>query len=385
MLENKKPVILIFSTAYLPIASGAELAVKEITDRINEYDFFVITARMRKNLPARERIGNTEIFRVGFGYSFLDKLLSPFWGAFTARKMLKKHNVKLFWSIMVTFTSGAPFLLRLLPTGLDPGGTRTPILLTLQEGDSEAHLKFSNFGLTGLAWFFAMRMTDRVQTISAYLKDFAIRMGAKCEIDVVPNGIDSVKSQKLEVKSPNQNSKIIITTSRLVRKNGIDVLIKAMAEVVKNIPGIKLWILGSGEEEAVLRALAGELYLNKNVEFFGEIENEKIYEYLHKADVFARPSRSEGLGTSFLEAMASGLPIIGTSVGGIPDFLRDGETGLFCKVDDPRDLADKILLLLKDVSLRQKISSQGRKLALQSYSWESVAGQMKEIFDKIKA
>ena len=352
--------------------------MSEIANRVSEYDFFVITARMKKNLPKRERIGNAEVLRIGFGYVFLDKILSPFWGAVLTRKLIKEHNVKLFWSLMVTFTSGAPFLLKMFRLNKN-----IPILLTLQEGDSERHLKFSNLGLTGLAWFFAVRMADRIQVISNYLKDYAVRIGARCAIDVAPNGVDLGKAQAANRKEQIASGKVVITVSRLVHKNGIDVLINAVVKVAKKIPDVQLWILGGGEDEAKLKDLAKKFNIEENVKFFGEIRNEKVYEYLARADVFARPSRSEGLGTSFLEAMAAGLPIIGTPVGGIQDFLRDNETGLFCNVDDPQNLADKILQLLNNGALRREMASQGRNLALQRYSWGRIAGQMKSIFDKM--
>ena len=357
------------------------MAVKEITERIAEYDFFVITTRLRRDLRAHERIGNVEVFRVGSGkIPILDKILSTFLGAILARRLMKKYNVRVFWSMMVTFTSGAPFLLKVFRLNKN-----IPILLTLQEGDSEAHLKFSNFGLTGLAWFFAMRMADRIQTISGYLKGFARRMGAKQEIAVVPNGVDltKFKNQNSKIKMTNQNSKIVITTSRLVKKNGIDTLIKAIAEVKKEIPDIKLWILGGGEQAAELNSLAEHLGIKSSVKFFGEIPNDEVYDYLGQADIFVRPSRSEGLGTSFLEAMAVGLPIVATSVGGIPDFLKDGQTGLFCKKDDPSDLAEKISQLFHDADLRKKVAQRGQELVLRDYSWDSVALRVKGIFDKM--
>jgi len=98
-----------------------------------------------------------------------------------------------------------------------------------------------------------------------------------------------------------------------------------------------------------------------------------------------RPSRSEGLGVSFLEAMAAGLPIIGTPVGGIPDFLKDGETGLFTKVDDPEDLAKKIELLFSDEALRQKLVRNGRKLVEEKYQWSKIARDMGKIFKELCA
>ena len=111
-----------------------------------------------------------------------------------------------------------------------------------------------------------------------------------------------------------------------------------------------------------LKDLAKELKVDDIVQFLGHIEPEKVYEHLAEADIFVRPSRSEGLGSSFLEAMGAGLPIIATPVGGIPDFLKDGETGLFCEVDDPQDLAKKIKLLMADEELAKQISENGRQL-----------------------
>jgi len=213
--------------------------------------------------------------------------------------------------------------------------------------------------------------------------DRAKKMGAKCPVEVVPNGISVEKSIRSKVhKVESQNNKIIITTSRLVYKNGIDTLIKAMAElrVQHRMSNIKLQILGSGPEEKKLKDLAKDLKVDDVVQFLGHIEPEHVYDYLAGADIFVRPSRSEGLGSSFLEAMGAGLPVIGAPVGGIPDFLKDGETGLFCKVDDPKDLAEKIKKLIMDENLAKRTAENGRRLVLEKYDWSDIARKMEEIF-----
>jgi len=372
--QEKKTSILIFSTAYLPLIGGAEIAIKNITDRISEYDFLLITTRLRKDLKKRERVGNVDVIRVGTGFwPFFDKICSPFLGAFVARRLMKERNIKLFWCMMVTFTSGAPFLLKILRLN-----KKIPILLTLQEGDPESHLKYSNFALSGLSWILAMCFADYIQAISVYLKDFAIRMGAKVRIEVIPNGVDIGLIRPRAIKS--EKKKKIITTSRLVEKNGIDTLIEAVSIVKNKIPDIQCWIIGGGEKEDELKKLTAEHKVTENIVFFGEVLPNEIYNYLTSADVFVRASRSEGLGNSFLEAMGANLPIIGTPVGGIPDFLKDGETGLFVRPDDPQDLAGKIILLLEDSDLYEKISKNGRDLVVDHYSWESVSRSMLRIF-----
>ena len=212
-------------------------------------------------------------------------------------------------------------------------------------------------------------------------------------MEVVPNGVDvSIFTQEYSTDELQRlrnelwlkpQDKVLITTSRLVPKNSVDILIKAVAVVKMSEPNIKCLILGIGKDEEILKSLMRELQLEKEIMFLGNVAHKNMAKYLKTSDVFVRASRSEGLGNSFIEAMAAGLPIIGTNVGGIPDFLRDGESGLFTKVEDEKDLAEKILLLLHDESLRQKLIRQGRDLAIRDYSWDEVARRMAVIFTKL--
>ena len=142
----------------------------------------------------------------------------------------------------------------------------------------------------------------------------------------------------------------------------------------------KLIAEGNSKELKTKSSLLG---LENNIEFIGEVPNDLLPQYLAKASIFVRPSLSEGLGIAFLEAMAVGLPVIGTLVGGIPDFLKDSETGLFCKVSDPKDLAEKIVRILKDEQLREKIVINARALIVQKYDWNIIANKLSQIYGRI--
>jgi len=369
----KNQSIIIFSTAYLPLASGAELAVKEITDRVSEYDFFMVTARLHYSYPRVERIGNVEVHRFGLGLAPLDKIISPFLGAWWARRFARRHNICCFWSVMVSFTSLAPFLLKAfwLHRGI-------PILLTLQEGDSEHHIMRGRFGLIRASWGLALRYADHVQVISAYLEGLARAFGYGGPITVIPNGVDVKKFSAGGGKV--HEYPVIITTSRLVPKNGIDILIRALPNVVHKIPKVTCILVGDGSERKHLERLADELRVAKHVEFVGAVPHADIPGYLWRATVFVRPARSEGLGTSFLEAMAAGLPIIATPVGGIEDFLRDGETGLYAHVEDPEHLASRIIEVCTDQTLSKRLALAGQKLVSGRFTWESVVQRMQELF-----
>lgn len=372
--------VVIFSTAYLPFLGGAELAIKEITDRIHDLHFICITSRMKRSLPAEERIGNVHVYRVGFGIPLLDKLLSPVLAAIRVWRLEKQHPVHVFWSVMVSYTTLAPVLLQTIGFY-----RKVPLLLTLQEGDSEQHIARGKFGLIHVAWRFMLRRACHVQCISKYLCDRARAYGHAGNVTLVPNGVDTskFKVQSAKFKADDKDTKIIITVSRLVEKNGVDVLMEAFAHVLKNIPEAWLHIVGDGPLRKNLEDLSRKLGIADAVKFFGLVPFDDIPTYLARADIFVRPSRSEGLGTAFLEALAMGIPVIGTRVGGIPDFLEHEVTGLFSNTDDAEDLAKQINRLLTDEVLHKKISEYGRSLVENRYTWNAIAEKMKKILMNI--
>lgn len=368
--------ILVVTTAYLPLIGGAEIAVKEITDRLgDEYSFDLITTRTNKDLAKKENIGRVSVYRVG-GWVYL----FPFWVMIKALR----GRYDIIWSIMASYGAfSIPFTKIIKP--------RLKFLLTLQEGDHENHI-LERVGIFRPFYIWIFKSADYIQAISNYLAGFARHHGAISSIDIVPNGVDLEKFRNLENKKLKKDKIIIITTSRLVYKNGIDTLIQAAKELKSLLHDANylIQIIGAGPDRSKLEDLTRELDVNNIVEFVGEVNPDEIPKYLANADIFVRASRSEGLGNSFLEAMAAGLPIIGTDVGGIPDFLRDpsnssgqAPTGLFTRMDDSKDLAAKIELLIKNRELREKIAKNGQELIFNNYSWDKVANDMGVIFNKI--
>lgn len=172
----------------------------------------------------------------------------------------------------------------------------------------------------------------------------------------------------------------LITTSRLVKKNAVGDIIQALAYLPQHV---RLLVVGEGQEHESLRSL-GEVYgVAHRVKFLGKVPQKDIPPLLAVSDIFVRPSLSEGFGNSFVEAMAAGIPVIGTPVGGIVDFLKDKETGIFVAVHSPKDIARKVELLLADLKLRKTLVVNARKLVMQKYSYETVTALMKEEFDKV--
>lgn len=415
--------VLIFSTNYLPFVGGAEVALKELTDRLTDIAFEMIVPRYDKRLSKEEQIGNILVHRIGYG-SPLDKIFIPFLGLLAAHRIIATRKIDVFWAMMVTFTSGVPYIFNILHPK-----RQIPIVLTLQEGDSEAHIKRKSFGIGGilwkiamlpvllpltlrrpnvriwntglieLSWQLALPRTALLTVISSYLKERARFFGYAGPAELIPNGVDyerfadpkwKMEAQKLVYRFDKKpNDYFLITTSRLVEKNAVDDIIRALPLLHERF---KLLIVGEGPMRTELQKLAEKLGVSRRIMFVGLVPYEEIPAHLSLSDIFVRPSLSEGMGNSFIEAMAAGIPVVATPVGGIPDFLFDPNTsegkekptGLFCNVRDPQSIADAVQRIVDDNALRETIIANARDLVRRSYDWNLIAKDMEEkVFTKV--
>ena len=353
--------ILIFSLAYHPVVGGAEIAVKEITDRISDIEFDVITLRFDPKHPEKEKIGNCTIYRIN-----TSKNTYPFKALFLAIKLHKYKHYDVIWAIMANWAGlAALFFKYRFP--------KIKYILTLQEGDSLEYIKKKVRYIYPL-FKKIFTKADKIQAISTFLADWAKSMGYERGVEVIPNGVNIEKFKNVQHSVLNKNDVVLITTSRLVEKNGIKDIIGALKFLPNNV---KLKVLGVGPLEENLKFKIKNLKLEDRVEFLGFVPQNEIPVYLHEADIFVRPSLSEGQGISFIEAMAAGLPVIATPVGGIPDFLKHEETGLFCEVNSPESIAKQVERLIADEPLRNKIIANARKLVEEKYDWNLIAREMK--------
>lgn len=358
--------VLIFSLSYHPLIGGAEVAIDEITRRIpaSEVEFEMVTLRFNKAHLREERVGNVLVHRIGGGWGYLSKILFVPQAALFA--LGKKYD--LYWCMM-TYMLFPVSIGRIL-------GNRTPYVLTLQDGDPFARV-FSRWFILPFRFLLSsgFKRAYKVQTISNFLAGWAKEAGFPGEVNVIPNGVNAERFENHHPHAFNTDKTTLITTSRLVEKNGVGDIIYAL----KFLPqSVGLRILGNGPLEKNLKALAQELGVSERVEFAGFVSQEEISAHLHKADIFIRPSLSEGQGISFIEAMAAGLPVIATPVGGIPDFLKDGETGLFVEPKNPRQIAFQVQKLILDPVLRDKIIIAAKRMVKDGYGWDLLAQEMKD-------
>lgn len=370
-MSQQRKRVLIYSIAYYPLVGGAEVAVKEITDRMPEIEWHLVTVLFDKAHPRYEMIGNIHVHRVR-----CPKILFPFVGFFKGNRLHREKPFDLVWAVM-TYAGFAALFLKLFHK-------RIQFLLNLQEGTPFSDIKRKAFIVYPL-FKLMFKKADRIQVLSQFLARQAHDLGATNEVIVIPNGVDlslfSVEPARnqvmmlLENLGKKEGDVYVVTTSRLTRKNGVDDVIRALEYLPENI---KFLVAGVGEDEMMLRNLAQSLGVRDRVWFLGLVAQKDLPALLRISDIFIRVSRSEGFGVSFIEAMAAGLPVIATPVGGIPDFIDDRETGLFACADNPKSVTEAILELVSHEDLRESIAVNGQKRVFLRYSWDTIVPDMKE-------
>ncbi|WAL95036.1 glycosyltransferase family 4 protein [Streptomyces sp. Je 1-369] len=179
---------------------------------------------------------------------------------------------------------------------------------------------------------------------------------------------------------------VVVCVSRLVPRKGQDTLILAMPRILSAEPDAVLLIVGGGPYEKDLRRLAAETGVADSVRFTGAVPWSELPAHYGAGDVFAMPCRTrrggldvEGLGIVYLEASATGLPVVAGDSGGAPDAVRDGETGWVVRGAAPEEAADRIVALLGDAELRSRMGEQGRAWVEERWRWDTLAENLKSL------
>jgi N-acetyl-alpha-D-glucosaminyl L-malate synthase BshA len=223
--------------------------------------------------------------------------------------------------------------------------------------------------------------------VIALTEDMKKKIQKICDRDVVvvPNGIDLERFNNLSKGDIRKRLKIkddkkrIIFVGTLRPVKSVKYLIKAIKIIIQKDINTRLMLVGDGDERGNLEKLVKELSLEEYVKFVGKVPNEEVPEYMAVSDVFVLPSLSESFGIVNLEAMASGLPIVATKVGGLPEIIKDGENGFLVEPKNPEELAEKVLSILGNNELRERITRNNKEKA-KDYSWESVVEKLEEVY-----
>jgi len=390
-----KKKLLIFSLAYFPShVSGAEAAIKEITERTSdEYEFHLITHLFDKSAPRVEQFEKVTVYRVGFGGAYLSKILFVPLAALKARSLHQKLEFTGMWAMM-TYMLFPLVIARLL-------GVRIPYLFTLQDGDPYDKV-FNRWFIKPFAPLldYGIKHARIIQVISEYLGTWPALRGYMGETVMVRNGANPknfdqyYSDQELEEVKVTLGKKAgdiyLFIAARLVYQKGIDNIIKALPDLPEHVHFL---CAGGGPDDAMLKELAAELQVAHRVTFLGPVERVDVPKYRNTivSDIFVHPSRSEGLGNSVLSAMAARLPVVVTQVGGFKDFVFDAvkdpeqnPTAWAVEPDNPQQIVEAVKDILAHPDQVKKVTDNARALMETEYHWDAVAAKMKkEVFAKL--
>lgn len=234
----------------------------------------------------------------------------------------------------------------------------------------------------------AIKNSELLTYNSKYNKKLIDSVIFKKKSILIPMGVDIdkfSKDKKFDLfKKFGIKGKIVLFVGRLTEQKGVKFLISAINLLKNEFQVINLVIVGDGPEKRNLIKLAGKLGVKNRVKFTGPVAKEELASYYHSSDVFVLPSvKREGLGVVLLEAMASEVAVVGSNVGGIPEVIEDGETGILVKDESSKAIADGISRILSDKALKSKLVKNGKKFVQDNYSWKDICERFTKLYDKV--
>jgi len=221
---------------------------------------------------------------------------------------------------------------------------------------------------------------NHIITLSEALKKQHIEVGfPECNISVIPPGIFSelIKDEFKKFTDFSKKEIKLLYVGRINQEKGVHISIEAVGYLVKNLTTINvvLYIIGDGNEKYIdkLQSLISKLKIKKNVRFCGKLPREKVMNEYSKYDILLVPSIwEEPFGIIIIEAMSQGLPVIATSVGGIPEIIKNGETGLLVPPNNPVKMTEAVKKLIDNPHLYERLSINGIKEVQEKYTDEKI-------------
>ena len=182
---------------------------------------------------------------------------------------------------------------------------------------------------------------------------------------------------------------VLLFVGRLVEKKGLKFLIEALPQILVEYPGVRLRIVGDGQEKSLLQKRVSELGIGHRVDFLGGIKNESLPAFYQTSDVVVFPSviadggDREGFGLVLVEALGCECATVVTDLPAMQDIISDGKTALVVPQYDSQQITEKVLRLLKETELRRSLGKRGRRYVLQRFDWENVIRQYTDLIHSV--
>lgn len=329
----------------------------------------MVTGKVKAQ-PQKEILNGVKIYRTSL-FTLTNLSGSPLFYSLTLLPFIFLKSAQLIKREKINFLHCNGFLSGLLGFLLSRI-YRTPYIITVQRMETKKGF------LRKMVYRRAICCIAASRAVENYFRE----IGSK-NVVVIPNGIDISRFANLSKQASRQKLDLrdgfcVMTVARLEKVKGVDCLIKA-ASILKNGPVPIFLIIGDGSQRKNLERLVKQLGLQEKVRFLGEIENEKIPAYLAAADCFCLPSRQEGFGIAVLEAQASGVPVVASSIGGIIDLIETEKTGILVPPGSPEQIARAIKRIQDEPELARQLVKNAQQ-SLGKYNWDNIAERVYDIY-----
>jgi glycosyltransferase involved in cell wall biosynthesis len=365
-------VLLDYRDLRHPQAGGAEEYLNEIFQRVAAHGHFVTLLSARfPGAQAEDRIGRIRVLRAG------NTVTANFAGARAALALARRERVDIF----VENICKLPFLL--------PALTKIPVLPVVLHLFGRTIFFELNPLVAAYAWLYeklippvyrGLRFVALSESTALDLKRRGVRDRG---MDVVRPGLDA-RRYRLPGVTPSAEEPLLVYVGRLKRYKQIDIAARALAQVRRSVPRVRLVLVGKGDDRPRLEALGRSLGIADALTFTGYVSEAEKIEWLHRAHAALYPSPKEGWGISTIEAAACGTPVVASDSEGLRDAVRHGETGFLVPHADVEAWAARMTELLTDADLRARLSAASHQWARQ-FDWDVEAEKMRCIIEEVVA
>jgi glycosyltransferase involved in cell wall biosynthesis len=224
---------------------------------------------------------------------------------------------------------------------------------------------------------------DALVAVSDGLRSYAKETAPDLPIQVIPNAID-LSAFTPPVQRETDVSVRLLYVGRFNTFKNVETLVEAVGRLSQmDVGEFELDLVGEGEQRPVLERMVSELGLTRRIHFVGWVARDRIVDHYRCADIFVTATTWEGMPNTVLEAMACGLPIVGTQASGLRELVRDGLNGYLVPIKDPNALAQALARLVDNGYERRRMGRQSRKLAEREFAWEYIAEQYVKVYEEV--
>lgn len=361
---------LYFVESFWPAIGGVEVISASLVSLLAErgHDVMVVTNQAKPGLARAEPFGDVAVRRVPFIRALHGRDLKLLAEARVAMSgIVREHRPEL---IHAAFTGPGVWLLA--------PDAAAPLIVSL-------HGSWPNFDF-GAGDSVAAQTLSRAAWVttcsqSALSDLLATAPHLKGRSSVIHNGLDPIFHH--EPPPPPEGAPRLLCAGRIAHEKGMDVAIDALGRVVRTIPDVRLTIAGDGPERGALEERAKDLGVTEHVEFLGWVEPERMHEVMARCFAVIVPSRREGFGLAALEAALAARPVVASKVGGLPEVVDDGATGILVTADDSAATATAIEHLLAAPSRAHEMGLAARSRALQRFGARQHADAWEALYKRV--